>query len=132
MTPEAAAVKQVIVVRADLKDTNGRKVRTGKLIAQGGHAAIAWMINQRLENGTPSVAQKQWMYGLQKKICLQVDSEDALLDVYERAKLAGLETHMIIDAGLTEFGGVPTRTCLAIGPNHDEDIDKITGDLKLL
>jgi PTH2 family peptidyl-tRNA hydrolase len=34
--------------------------------------------------------------------------------------------------GKTEFNGVPTKTCLGIGPAKAEKIDKITGDLKLL
>lgn len=37
----------------------------------------------------------------------------------------------ITDVGRTEFNGVPTITALAIGPNKSEDIDKITGHLKL-
>ncbi len=44
----------------------------------------------------------------------------------------GLVCSLIIDAGLTEFGGVPTRTCIAIGPNWSDEIDEITGHLKLL
>lgn len=39
--------------------------------------------------------------------------------------------HLITDGGLTEFGGVPTRTCLGIGPDYDDRIDPVTGDLEL-
>ena len=39
---------------------------------------------------------------------------------------------LITDAGLTEFNGVPTKTCLALGPDYPENIDPITGNLKLL
>ena len=39
---------------------------------------------------------------------------------------------MIVDAGLTEFNGVPTKTCIAIGPANPDDIDEITKHLKLL
>lgn len=39
--------------------------------------------------------------------------------------------NLITDSGLTEFGGVPTKTVCAIGPDYDEKIDKITGHLKL-
>ena len=38
-------VKQVIVVRKDLKNTQGHKVRTGKIIAQACHAAESWLLN---------------------------------------------------------------------------------------
>jgi hypothetical protein len=34
--------------------------------------------------------------------------------------------------GRTEFGGVPTKSCLAMGPDEYERIDAITGHLKLL
>jgi PTH2 family peptidyl-tRNA hydrolase len=39
--------------------------------------------------------------------------------------------HLITDRGLTEFGGVPTRTCLAVGPDYYDLIDPVTGDLEL-
>ena len=45
--------------------------------------------------------------------------------------IAGLTVSLITDAGATEFGGVPTNTCLAIGPHQAEKIDKITSHLKL-
>jgi PTH2 family peptidyl-tRNA hydrolase len=45
---------------------------------------------------------------------------------------AGLITALIQDAGLTEFGGVPTYTALAIGPDIDTKIDELTKDLPLL
>lgn len=43
-----------------------------------------------------------------------------------------LNVSLVTDSGRTEFGGVPTKTCLAIGPNKIEEIDKITGHLPLL
>ena len=51
--------------------------------------------------------------------------------VYVKALGAGLGAHLITDRGLTEFGGVPTRTCLGIGPDYDQLIDPVTGDLEL-
>ncbi len=66
------------------------------------------------------------------KICVSVDSAEELLEVYNRALTAGLNTELIIDSGFTEFNGVPTKTCIGIGPNLASDIDKITGHLKLL
>ena len=44
---------------------------------------------------------------------------------------AGVLVHIITDRGLTEFGGTPTRTCLAVGPDYDDRIDPVTGDLEL-
>jgi PTH2 family peptidyl-tRNA hydrolase len=45
---------------------------------------------------------------------------------------AGLIAALIQDAGLTEFGGVPTYTALAIGPDEEAKVDELTKDLKLL
>lgn len=75
---------------------------------------------------------KDWIEGIFTKICVSVDSEEELLEIYNKAKDSGLMCSLIQDVGLTEFGGVPTYTCCAIGPNWDTEIDPITSHLKLL
>jgi PTH2 family peptidyl-tRNA hydrolase len=132
-------VKQVIIIRKDLK------MRRGKEIAQGSHASNAWLLEllSKIEDSytkydgcmSPTVimspAQKTWISGQYRKICLQIDSEKELLELYNKAKDVGLTAHLITDAGATEFNGIPTKTCLAIGPDYSEDIDRITSLLKL-
>ena len=121
------AVKQVIVVRRDLK------MRRGKEIAQGSHASLAF-ITRQLQHGNKvklSKVAKQWIDSSFAKICCRVNSEEQLLDIYQRARDAMLEVHLITDSGKTEFDGVPTKTCLAIGPNLSDEIDEITGELQL-
>lgn len=120
--------KQVIVIRKDLK------MRRGKEIAQGSHASMAFLTRQLQSGGTTvqlSDEARQWMEKYFTKICLQVDDEAQLLEVYENAKAKGLEVHLITDSGRTEFNGVPTNTCLAIGPNYADKIDEVTSHLKL-
>jgi len=123
-------IKQVIVIRKDLK------MRRGKEIAQGAHASMAFMshrIREALATGalefTPE--QVEWISGLFAKITLQVNSEEELLAVADAAKQAGIECHVITDAGRTEFNGVATITACAIGPDEAQKIDKVTGHLKL-
>jgi len=124
-------VKQVIVIRRDLK------MRRGKEVAQGSHASMMFlslMVQQRLLDGERtqlSQAQQAWITGRFTKVCVQVPDEAALLAVAEEARKAGLECHVVTDAGLTEFGGVPTNTCLAIGPDEVDKIDMVTGKLSL-
>ena len=60
-----------------------------------------------------------------------MDSLDELKEIEAQAKEANLEVHLIVDSGRTEFNGVPTPTCLAIGPDEADKIDEITGGLKL-
>ncbi len=44
----------------------------------------------------------------------------------------GLVSALIQDAGLTEFGNVPTYTAVAVGPDREDRVDAITGILPLL
>jgi peptidyl-tRNA hydrolase, PTH2 family len=134
-------VKQVIVMRKDLK------MRKGKMIAQGAHASMKVILNTARRKIVAHVTGVQhihsveyekdspmdeWLNGLFTKVCLSVDSEAELLKLYEQAKALDLPCALITDAGKTEFNGVPTNTCIAIGPALSEQIDVITGELKLL
>jgi PTH2 family peptidyl-tRNA hydrolase len=95
---------------------------------------LSLMVQQRLLDGERtrlSPAQQAWITGRFTKVCVQVPDEAALLAVAEEARKAGLECHVVTDAGLTEFGGVPTNTCLAIGPDEADKIDMVTGKLSL-
>lgn len=129
-------VKQIIVMRKDLK------MRRGKEIAQGSHASISFLVKrleykdhllEAREYHGPLFSKEEhlWMEGAFKKVCLQVNSEQELLDIHHKALQAGLVSHLITDSGLTEFNGIPTTTCLAIGPDRDDRIDPITGHLPL-
>ena len=118
-------VKQVIVVRKDLK------MRRGKEIAQCCHASTSVLIQKILHGAYLSEEEVFWISGHRKKVCLQVNSEEELLDIHQKALDAGLFSNIVTDMGLTEFNGVPTKTCLAIGPDTSEKIDKVTGGLKL-
>ncbi len=134
--------KQVIVMRKDLN------MRKGKMVAQGAHASMGVLLHMmgepqegvRVEQDRPlSVYRlyaegyvRDWLKGRFTKICVSVNSEQELLDIYRKAQDEGIPCVLITDSGLTEFNGVPTNTCVGIGPWKSEDIDAITGDLKLL
>jgi len=119
--------KMVIVWRKDLN------VRKGKCMADAAHAGIAWIISRLQEsNNKPKFSnqEEEWMYGGMTKITLQVENEQELIDIFQKAKSAGLLAFLIKDAGKTEFGE-PTNCCIGIGPNLSSEIDKITSNLKL-
>jgi PTH2 family peptidyl-tRNA hydrolase len=123
-------VKQVIVIRRDLK------MRRGKEIAQGAHAAMAWL-TRRMAFGDGracvelSPVETGWLAGGHRKVTVAVTSEEQLMAVYEKARAAGLVAELITDSGRTEFHGVPTPTSVGIGPDYDDLIDPVTGDLDL-
>ena len=124
---ERAAPKQVIVMRRDLG------MRRGKEIAQGAHASMIWLALRIRQPGyTFTEAERRWLDGAFTKVCVRVDSEEELLAIVEKAREAGVLVQLCVDAGKTEFHGVPTPTCCAVGPDFPERIDPITGHLKLL
>lgn len=112
-------------------------MRRGKEVAQGAHASMAFIMRQLLyAKGstaliTLSESQRAWVDSGTAKVCLRVNTEQELLDCHHKAIEAGLDSHIITDSGRTEFGGVPTLTACAIGPDDQEKIDVITGHLQL-
>src|SRR3954453_14471992 len=124
---EQPAPKQVIVMRRDLG------MRRGKEIAQGSHASMIWLaLPIRQPGDTFTEAERRWLGGAFTKVCVRADSEEELLSIVAKAREAGVLVQLCVDAGKTEFHGVPTPTCCAIGPDLPERIDPITGKLKLL
>ena len=135
--------KQMIVVRRDLK------MRKGKIAAQAGHACVNAVLmalskEQLLnkisfdEEGLTLIGAIdenlpicQWILHGEAKICVYVDSEEALLEIDRKAKEAGILSALIQDAGHTEFHGEPTFTCLAFEPALPEKVDPITRELPL-
>jgi len=123
--------KQVIVIRKDLN------MRKGKMVAQGAHASMAAILRLASREGDNLVIPldariEPWLTGRFTKICVSVNSEAELLAIHEKAKANGLVTSLILDAGLTEFGGIPTHTAVAVGPDLAATVDLITGALPLL
>ena len=124
-------VKMCIVMRKDLKNQKGEKVRTGKVITQGGHSVLGFVwdnLKGRKICFELSDAQYKWYQTGQTKITLAAKDEKELMEIYQNAKDAGLFVEIITDAGRTEFGE-PTKTCLSIGPDYADKINKITGEL---
>ena len=112
-------MKQVILVRKDLK------MPKGKMAAQCSHASVEAV----LKSNNSKVLN--WQLDGSKKIVLKVDSLKDIKYYQNLAKKAKLITALIKDAGRTFFKK-PTITCLAIGPDKEEKIDKITSKLKIL
>lgn len=110
-------IKQVIVVRKDLK------LKKGKLAAQVAHAAILAYEKSRYK--------REWKKEGQKKIVVFCKDEKELLLLKKEAEEEKLPIALVIDAGLTHLKR-GTKTCLGMGPATEEKIDRITGKLKLV
>jgi peptidyl-tRNA hydrolase, PTH2 family len=113
------ALKQVIIVRTDLK------LPKGKLAAQVAHASI----DAALRGSRDKL--EDWRRQGMKKIVLKVENLSGLEDLQQKARAAKLSNSMITDAGLTVVDP-GTVTALGIGPDDEEKLDKLTGKLAML
>ncbi|MDY2713481.1 MAG: aminoacyl-tRNA hydrolase [Candidatus Faecivivens sp.] len=136
--------KQMIVMRRDLK------MRKGKIAAQAGHACVeAVLLALKKEGRLGDICESggdyitlvsggkeptplsDWFEKGVAKICVYVDSEEELLEIDKKAKELGFISALIQDAGMTEFHGELTYTCLALEPLTAEQVDPLTGSLPL-
>ena len=111
--------KQVILVRQDLK------LPKGKLAAQAAHASVDAVLK------SDSELVKAWRAEGMAKIVLKVKDEKELIKYFQLAKDEGLTASLITDAGRTVIAP-GTKTCVGIGPDEEEKIDAVTGELSLL
>lgn len=135
-------VKQIIVVREDLN------MSRGKIASQAAHASMKALVdamskgigltneveeyNLSFSDSENDKELKEWLNGSFTKIVVYVKNEQKLMQLYEKVQKAGLRVSLIIDNGTTEFGGVKTKTCIAIGPHSAERIDPFTKKYPLL
>ncbi|MCF2143638.1 MAG: peptidyl-tRNA hydrolase Pth2 [Candidatus Heimdallarchaeota archaeon] len=114
--------KMVIAIRKDLQ------MSKGKTAVQAAHASVL-----AVENAKHKYKDwlKKWLYEGQKKVVVQLQSEDELLHLYRQAQTSNLPCAIVNDAGLTELPP-NTATAVALGPAPNEKLDKLTSKYKLL
>jgi peptidyl-tRNA hydrolase, PTH2 family len=112
-------MKQVIVVN------NALNMPKGKLAAQVAHGSVGAFLEAGEE------AQQAWLDEGMPKIVLAAPAADDLLHLHAQALQRGLPACLVEDAGRTVLPE-GTLTCLGLGPAIDEQVDELTGSLKLL
>ena len=101
------------------------KLPRGKLAAQVAHAAVASLLLAGRDD------LQAWLNdGMPKVVLAGIDEAD-VVRCYEEALSANIATHLIKDAGRTVIAA-GTITCVGIGPAGEEEIDKITAELRLV
>lgn len=113
------SLKQIILVRDDLK------LPKGKMAAQCAHASVEAVLKSDKDK------VREWRSEGMGKIVVKVTDRKELFRFLQAAKDAGLVTALITDAGKTVVAP-GTETCMAIGPDDEENIDNLTGSLKLM
>lgn len=112
-------MKQVMVVRNDLK------MGKGKIAAQCCHGSLG------AYKKTNHDKIRKWENEAYAKVVCKVNSLEELLELKKQAIINKVSYYLVVDAGRTQVP-TSTTTVLALGPDEDEILDKITGDLKLL
>ncbi len=112
--------KMCILIRDDLK------MSKGKVLAQVSHA----MVDASVKAYTQSQLFFKWKADGEKIVILKVPNEKTMMYIMDIAERKGVNCGHTVDAGLTEV--LPgTKTVGFVGPDRDEKIDKLTGQLKL-
>lgn len=122
-------VKQVIVVRKDLK------LKKGKIALLTAHAAMQFILDNN-ESDRPDELQVklsqqeiQWLKGSFEKEVLGIDSQDALSSMVLRAELNGINVYSIFDKSKKPDEG-PQLVCAAFGPDEEDQLAQVVGSLK--
>ena len=111
--------KLVVLVRNDLQ------MGVGKVAAQVAHAALG-------AAGTANASLKRdWDEGGEAIIVLSVQSLEEMTQLETAAKTAGINTHVVRDAGRTQVEAGSATVC-GIGPDEVAKIDQVTRHLRLL
>jgi peptidyl-tRNA hydrolase, PTH2 family len=72
-----------------------------------------------------------WERSGQAKVAVKSSGLPEMLEIAERARLKGLVTYIVMDAGRTQIAA-GSRTVLAIGPAPAAEFNGVSDHLKLL
>lgn len=135
-------VKQIIVINKELG------MSPGQVSAQVAHAAMLFLCN-RLKFDLCSIPatrmilpgraladfsenERFWLEESFTKVVVKVKNTTQLLEVYENAKAAGLEAHLMDEEDYIDGFPGKVYTALAVGPAPSNVLKPITGHLRLL
>ncbi len=118
-------LRQYIVMRKDLLEALG----PGKAMAQAAHASQLALNEARI---WAEPWAKEWEEGDYGKVVVYVKSKAKLVNLKGRASQLSIPHALIVDIGLTVFDGVPTMTCLGLGPDDPKKLTQLVRRLQLL
>ena len=125
MKPVYYSKMYAITSREALQKFGGNR---GKIAAQAGHAYLHafWDAQEKF----PAIAKAYQQSGSATKICLVVETDDELRNIYESFKDSFGST-MVIDKGLTVFKE-PTLTFVGLGPVIESETPQVISSAKVL
>ncbi|WP_297217361.1 peptidyl-tRNA hydrolase Pth2 [Thermoplasma sp.] len=114
--------KMVIAVRRDLD------MGKGKIAAQVAHAAVSCALRSMKSNRD---IFDEWYEEGQRKVVVKVNGLDEIFEIKRMADSMGIINEIVQDRGYTQVDP-GTITCIGLGPDDEEKLDRITGKYKLL
>ncbi len=127
-TVNSALVRGMGEVKLLCLVNHGLKMGKGKIAAQVGHAAVKAALNAAEHH--PNQMQA-WLSSGQRKVVVKAQDAEEIEKLLAAAKRKGLPTCTVHDAGRTQIPA-GSLTVGAVGPGSSEEIDELTGHLKLL
>ena len=124
-------VKQVIVVRKDLR------MRKSKVASLTSQVATKFLTenNEAVRNDELYVKLSReevtWLHNSSAPIILGINSQDELNDLILKAEFLGINVYAITGS-LAKPDSDTSILCASFGPDEEELINKITGNLKLI
>ena len=116
-------VKLVICVNTSLK------MSAGKMAAQVGHASnVSTKSINLLKKSQPHLL---WKAQGQPKIVVAAKDDSHIYELQKLCEEYKIPNKVVSDAGRTEIAA-GTVTCFRIGPFYSQEIDRVSGKLKLL
>jgi len=122
-------VKQVIVIRKDLR------LRKNKLVSLAIRATMQFILDNN-ESDRPDELQVKlsqqevhWLKNSFDNDILVVNSQDALSDIILKAELNGINVYSIFEKSKKSDEG-PQLICAAFGPDEEDQISQVVGNLK--
>ena len=109
-----------ILIRTDIK------MSKGKVLAQVGHT----MVDATIKAYTKTTLFYKWQADGEKIVVLKVPNLKTLDTIINIANRKDVQNGIVVDAGLTEVSP-GTKTVGFVGPDYDNKIDKLVGQLKL-
>lgn len=121
MSDREMKYKMVICYRKDLK------LSKGKLAVQVAHGAVSCSLQAKKRSRR---LFSNWYEEGQRKVVVKVEGRSEIFQIYEQAQAAGIISSVVVDAGLTQIPpGTPT--CVCVGPDVEDKLDKLTGEYTL-
>ena len=122
---ESKSMKMTVCIRKDIS------MSPGKIASQVAHACLQIVSKMDTDPDRKLLVNEWQQRSCEKIVVLECHSLESIKSIQTKASELGVYTAPIADAGRTEVDP-GTITCMAVGPNYEHIVDKITGHLKLL